>query len=142
MLQITYQTRALEYSQTREQWLERAAALMRDSLILQLGDRPYRISCGWPAQAAMARTKRRIGECWYPDFHGTGSKESLSSVDGETRERRCEGHGAVAAGFMAATPESPPSRKAKASKISSNSAPAITSRRTGPALGIRKQKQP
>jgi hypothetical protein len=67
MLQITYQTRALEYSQTREQWLERAAALMRGSLIPQLGGRPYRISCGWPSQAAMARTKRRIGECWYPE---------------------------------------------------------------------------
>jgi hypothetical protein len=34
-LQIEYWTPALEYAQTREQWLERAAAMMRESLIPQ-----------------------------------------------------------------------------------------------------------
>jgi hypothetical protein len=69
-LQIGYRTLALEYVQTREQWLERAAALMRESLIPQLAGHRCRISCGWPHKAAVARTARRVGECWYPE-HST-----------------------------------------------------------------------
>jgi len=43
-LQIGYRTLALEYGQTREQWLERAAALMRQSLIPQLAGHRCRVS--------------------------------------------------------------------------------------------------
>lgn len=56
--------------QTREQWLERATALMRESLIPQLQGRRYRVSCGWPHKEAVARTARRVGECWFPE-HAT-----------------------------------------------------------------------
>lgn len=66
-LQIAYRTLALSYIQTREQWLERAAALMRESLIPQLASYRWRVSCGWPHKAAVARTARRVGECWYPE---------------------------------------------------------------------------
>jgi hypothetical protein len=55
-LQIEYRTLAVEYVQTREQWLERAAAKMRESLIPQLNGRRCRVSCGWPHKAAVART--------------------------------------------------------------------------------------
>jgi hypothetical protein len=68
--QIGYWTLALEYVQTREQWLERAAALMRESLVPQLAGHRCRVSCGWPHKAAVARTARRVGECWYPE-HST-----------------------------------------------------------------------
>ena len=69
-LQISYRTLALEYVQTREQWLEHAAAMIRDSLIPQLAGHRCRVSCGWPHKAAVARTSRRVGECWYPE-HST-----------------------------------------------------------------------
>lgn len=69
-LRIGYQTLALEYVHTREQWLERAAALMRESLIPQLQGHRCRVSYGWPHNAAVARTARRVGECWYPE-HST-----------------------------------------------------------------------
>jgi hypothetical protein len=69
-LQIGYRTLALEYVQTREQWLERAATMIRDSLIPQLAGHRCRVSCGWPHKAAVARTARRVGECWYPE-HST-----------------------------------------------------------------------
>ena len=69
-LQIGYRTLALEYVQTREQWLERAAAPMRESLIPQLAGHRCRVSCGWPHKAAVARTARRVGECWFPQ-HST-----------------------------------------------------------------------
>jgi hypothetical protein len=69
-LRIEYQTAAIEYRQTREQWLERAIAMMRDILIPQLQGHRYRVSCGWPHKAAVARTARRLGECWYPE-HST-----------------------------------------------------------------------
>jgi hypothetical protein len=65
--QIGYRTLALEYVQTREQWLERAAAIMRESLIPQLAGHRCRVSRGWPHNAAVARTARRVGECWYPE---------------------------------------------------------------------------
>jgi hypothetical protein len=63
---IEYRTLAISYEQTREQWLERAATLIRDSLIPQLDGHPYRVSCGWPATAALSHGKRRTGECWFP----------------------------------------------------------------------------
>jgi hypothetical protein len=66
-LQIGYRTLALEYVQTREQWLERVAAIMRESLIPQLEGRRYWVSCDWPSQPAVGRTARRIGECRYPE---------------------------------------------------------------------------
>jgi uncharacterized damage-inducible protein DinB len=69
-LQLGYRTLALEYVQTREQWLERAAALMRERLIPQLQRHRCRVSCGWPHKAAVARTARRVGECWFPQ-HST-----------------------------------------------------------------------
>lgn len=69
-LQIAYRTMALEYVQTREQWLERAAASIRESVIPQLTGHRWRVSCGWPHKAAVARTARRVGECWYPE-HST-----------------------------------------------------------------------
>jgi hypothetical protein len=50
-LQIGYLTLALEYVQTREQWLERTAAIIRESLIPQLTGHRCRISCGWPHKA-------------------------------------------------------------------------------------------
>jgi hypothetical protein len=56
--------------QTREQWLERAATMMRDRLIPQIQGHRCRVSCGWPHKAAVARTKRRVGECWFPE-HST-----------------------------------------------------------------------
>jgi hypothetical protein len=69
--QIAYRTLAPEYKQTREQqWLERAAAMIRDSLIPQLAGYRCRVSCGWPHKAAVARTARRVAECWYPE-HST-----------------------------------------------------------------------
>jgi hypothetical protein len=52
--QIEYRTLALEFTQTREQWLERAAAMMRESLIPQLAGHHCRVSCGWPHKAAVA----------------------------------------------------------------------------------------
>lgn len=69
-LQIAYATLALEYVQTREQWLERAAAMILNSLIPQLAGHRWRVSCGWPHKAAVAHTARRVGECWYPE-HST-----------------------------------------------------------------------
>jgi hypothetical protein len=69
-LQLGYRTLALEYVQTREQWLERAAALMRERLIPQVQGHRCRVSCGWPHKAAVARTARRVGECWFPQ-HST-----------------------------------------------------------------------
>ena len=69
-LRIEYQTAAIEYRQTREQWLERAIAMMRDILIPQLQGHRYRVSCGWPHKAAVARTARKLGECCYPE-HST-----------------------------------------------------------------------
>jgi hypothetical protein len=68
--QIGYRTLAIEYVQTREQWLERASALIRERLIPQLQGHRCRLSCGWPHKAAVARTARRVGECWYPE-HST-----------------------------------------------------------------------
>jgi hypothetical protein len=64
VLRIEYQTLALEYVQTREEWLARAVAMIRDSLIPQLAGYPCRVSCAWPHKAAVARTARRVGECW------------------------------------------------------------------------------
>ncbi len=32
----------------------------------QLDGHPYRVSCGWPATAALSHGKRRTGECWFP----------------------------------------------------------------------------
>lgn len=69
-VQIDYRTLALEYVQTREQWLERAAAIIRERLMPQLATLRCRVSCGWPHKAAVARTARRVGECWYPE-HST-----------------------------------------------------------------------
>jgi hypothetical protein len=42
-LQIGYRTLALEYLQTREQWLERAAVMLRESLIPQLAGHRCRV---------------------------------------------------------------------------------------------------
>lgn len=39
---------------------------MRENLIPQLQGHRCRVSCGWPHKAAVARTARRVGECWYP----------------------------------------------------------------------------
>jgi hypothetical protein len=52
--QIEYRRLVLEFTQTREQWLERAAAMMRESLIPQLAGHRCRVSCGWPHKAAVA----------------------------------------------------------------------------------------
>jgi hypothetical protein len=43
---------------------------MRESLIPQLAGHRCRVSCGWPHKAAVARTARRVGECWFPQ-HST-----------------------------------------------------------------------
>ncbi len=75
MPQIEYRTRAIEYVQTREQWLERAAAMKGEGLLSGLRGLRYRVSCGWPATSALARGKRRIGECWYP-AHSTDGRTS------------------------------------------------------------------
>ena len=76
-LEITYQTLALEYVQTREQWLERAAVTIRESLIPQLAGHRLRVSCGWPHKAAVARTARRVGECWYPEHSADRQSHNL-----------------------------------------------------------------
>ncbi len=76
-LQIEYRTRALEYVQTREQWLERAAAMIRESLIPQLQGHRCRVSCGWPHKATVARTARRVGECWYPEHSDDRTSHNL-----------------------------------------------------------------
>jgi hypothetical protein len=76
-LQIAYRTFVLEYVQTREQWLERAAALMREGLIPQLAGHRCRVSCDWPHKAAVARTG--VGECWFPQ-HSTDHRSHNLSI--------------------------------------------------------------
>ncbi len=55
---------------TRCSWWRRSSTLIRESLIRQLDGRRCRVSCDWPHKAAVARTARRVGECWYPE-HST-----------------------------------------------------------------------
>ena len=53
-------------AQTREEWLRRLTDSLRP-LFGQHGAKvPKRVraSCGWPSKRAMAKSKRRIGECW------------------------------------------------------------------------------
>ncbi len=57
---------------TRESWLQDAASRL-NTLIDAAGTTPavnVRVSCGWPARGALAKVKRRVGECW-PGEHNT-----------------------------------------------------------------------
>lgn len=50
---------------TRETWLQAAVELCRplfDNGGMTLPD--VQVSCGWPSKSALARKRRRIGECW------------------------------------------------------------------------------
>lgn len=79
-LQLGYRTLALEYIQTREQWLERGAALIRESLIPQLQRYRCRVSCGWPHKAAVARTARRVVSAGFPSIQPTTRVTTFSSL--------------------------------------------------------------
>ena len=76
-LQTEYRTAAIEYAQTREQWLERAAVLMRESLIPELQGHRCRVSCDWPHKAAVTRRARRVRECWYPEHSTDDTSHNL-----------------------------------------------------------------
>jgi hypothetical protein len=68
MRQIEYNTPALEYHQTREQWLDRAKQLLADNLTPlaeRLNGTTIRVACGWPSKSALRSAKQRLGECWY-----------------------------------------------------------------------------
>lgn len=50
----------------REDWLNQAAEKLRPwfSNIGHPLPKQFRVTCGWPSTGALARRKRRIGECW------------------------------------------------------------------------------
>lgn len=57
----------------RESWLE-AAVVEIERWFDRHGYKvpPLRVSCGWPSKSALAKSKRRIGECWPPDASAEG----------------------------------------------------------------------
>lgn len=66
---------------TRETWLHAAAREMSpvfDSVGAPLPAR-YRVSCGWPSVGALAKRKRRIGECWSDGASADGHTEIFVS---------------------------------------------------------------
>lgn len=62
---------------TREAWL-RAATVHLRPIVDKAGALvpEVQVSCGWPARGALARSKRRVGECW----HGSANKDGQSHV--------------------------------------------------------------
>ena len=57
----------------REEWLTAATVALEPILRnADLGLVDVRVSCGWPARGALARTKRRVGECWHGSMNGDG----------------------------------------------------------------------
>ena len=65
---------------TREAWLLEASNLLAPILKdadLGLGD--VRVSCGWPARGALARSKRRVGECWPAGLNKDGQSHVFVS---------------------------------------------------------------
>jgi hypothetical protein len=63
---------------TREQWLNQAVAALRPNLKRELPEK-LRISCSWPSRSGLAKSKRRIGECWSPEASSDGTTEIFIS---------------------------------------------------------------
>lgn len=62
---------------TREQWLELVADRYLWSL---LPSRPrVRVSVGWPSKSALAKRRRRVGECWADTVSGDAHYEVFVS---------------------------------------------------------------
>ena len=79
--------------ETREQYL---VALMNelDSAVFKTNGfkmpRKVRVTCGFPSQNPLAQKKRRIGECWPPEWSADGTTEIIISMvlDGSTQDKR------------------------------------------------------
>lgn len=64
----------------REEWLTRGGSAILSKLILPkvtasniTEAKGWVVTCGWPSVKAMARSNRRVGECWTPESCGDGS---------------------------------------------------------------------
>jgi hypothetical protein len=63
---------------TREEWLTIAATLIMDGIVgphgaLTANPPKWQVACGWPSRNALSSSRRRIGECWSPEFCRDGA---------------------------------------------------------------------
>jgi len=74
----------MEQQQTREQWLDRASALLIDHVISPVSDfdrdnfPKFRVSCGWPG-TKRGRNSTAIGVCWPPHYSADETYELFIS---------------------------------------------------------------